>query len=317
MKRVGFLVFDGMTMLDFAGPAEVLGRASHYELVLFSPGGATVTAANRLPVAGTVLASPDEAAELDTVIIAGADDLPNRPMDAELLEAASVLATGARRVASVCTGAFILAELGLLDGRRATTHWRNARELARRYPRVRVESDTLHIHDGKFVSSAGITAGIDLALSLVEEDLGADVARNVAREMVVFMHRPGGQSQFAGTPDTPFARNPILRGVLSRVRADPAGAHTVITMASDAAVSTRHLGRLFRDELGTTPARWLEQFRMSTAQQLILEGQTVTAAARHSGFGSDESLRRAFDRYLNTTPTEYRARFSSTFRGAT
>lgn len=315
MKRVGFLLFDGMTMLDFAGPAEVLGRASDYELVLFSPCGGPVTTANGLPVAGTVPASPSAAADLDTVIIPGADDLPDRPMDAKLLKAASILVTGARRVASVCTGAFILAELGLLDGRRATTHWRNAGHLARRYPQVRVEADTLHIHDGKFVSSAGITAGIDLALSLVEEDLGADVAREIAREMVVFMHRQGGQSQFAGTPDTPVAQNPILRDVLSRVHADPAGSHTVITMATDAAVSTRHLGRLFREELGTTPARWLEQFRMSTAQQLILDGQTVTAAARHSGFGSDESLRRAFDRYLNTTPTEYRARFSSTFRG--
>lgn len=214
----------------------------------------------------------------------------------------------------MCTGAFLLAELGLLDGRRVTTHWRNARDMARRYPRIRVETDVLHVHDGRFVTSAGITAGIDLALSLVEEDLGADTARRIAREMVVFMHRPGGQSQFASPPNAPLVDNPILREVLARVQADPAGAHTVTTMASDAAVSTRHLGRLFREELGATPSRWLEQFRMSTAQQLILDGQTVTAAAGGAGFGSDESLRRAFDRHLHITPSEYRARFSSTFR---
>ncbi|HIW91960.1 MAG TPA: DJ-1/PfpI family protein [Candidatus Corynebacterium avicola] len=317
MTTVGFLVFDGMTMLDFAGPAEVLGRATNYELVLFSPRGGTVTAANGLPLAGTSIPTAEDAALLDTVIITGADDLPDRPKDHDLLgllDAAATLCNGPRRVASVCTGSFILAELGLLDGRRATTHWRNAREMARRYPRVRVDTDTLHVHDGRFVTSAGISAGIDLALSLVEEDLGAESTRDIAREMVVFMHRPGGQSQFAGAPNTPAAENPILREVLARVQADPSGPHTVATMASDASVSSRHLGRLFREELGVTPARWLEQFRMSSAQQFILEGQTVTAAARNSGFGSDESLRRAFDRHLRTTPSDYRARFSSTFR---
>lgn len=301
-------------MLDLSGPAEVLSRAAGYELVMFSPYGGDVTAANGLPVAGTRVASSADAALLDTVIITGSDTLPNEQWDPGLLTAAATLTDGPRRVASVCTGAFILAELGLLDGRRATTHWRNARDLARRYPRVRVEADTLHIHDGRFLSSAGITAGIDLALSLVEEDLGAATAREIAQEMVVFMHRPGGQSQFAGAPNIPTVDSPILRDVLAQVHADPTGPHTVTTMATSAAVSSRHLGRLFREELGTTPAQWLEQLRLTTAQQLILDGHTITAAARNSGFGSDESLRRAFERCLHTTPTEYRARFSSTFR---
>lgn len=314
MKRIGFLVFDGMTMLDLSGPAEVLSRAPGYHLTLFSPTGEGVIAANGLPIAGTQPATPEDVAELDTVIITGSDTLPADGWDPQLLHAARILTTSPRRVASVCTGAFILAELGLLNGRRATTHWRNARDLALRYPRVRVEADTLHVHDGRFLSSAGITAGIDLALSLVEEDQGAEVARQIAQDMVVFMHRPGGQSQFAGAPNMPAVENPILRDVIFRVHQDPTGAHTVATMAAEAAVSSRHLGRLFRDELGTTPAQWLEQLRLSTAQQLILDGNTITAAARNSGFGSDESLRRAFERRLQTTPTEYRARFSSTFR---
>jgi transcriptional regulator GlxA family with amidase domain len=258
--------------------------------------------------------TPSDAAALDTLIIAGSDTLPDEEWDPALLDAARVLTEGPRRVASVCTGAFILAEIGLLDGRRATTHWRNARDLARRYPKVKVEADTLHVHDGRFLSSAGISAGIDLALSLVEEDHGAETARDIARDMVVFMHRPGGQSQFAGPSETPMVESPILQDVISRVHADPTGSHTVTTMAADAAVSSRHLGRLFRDELGTTPAQWLEQLRLTKAQELILAGHTVTAAARNSGFGSDESLRRAFERRLHTTPTEYRARFSSTFR---
>lgn len=207
-------------------------------------------------------------------------------------------------MASVCTGAFILAHLGLLDGRRATTHWRNAPELARRYPKVRVQPDTLHVHDGRYLTSAGITAGIDLALSLVEEDLGAPTARRIAQEMVMFMHRPGGQSQFASHIETPTVHHAVLRQVLETVRFAPADEHTVASLARGAAVSPRHLTRLFHDELGITPARWLEQTRLAEAQRLLLDGHTVTAAARRAGFGSDENLRRSFDRRLHITPSE-------------
>ncbi|MDO5669443.1 MAG: GlxA family transcriptional regulator [Corynebacterium sp.] len=312
MKRVGFLVFEGVTMLDVTGPAEVLSRAGIYELILFSPTGAPVTASTGLPVTGTHPPLIDAA--LDTVIIPGSDSLADHPFDAAHLAAARILTTGPRRVASVCTGAFLLAELGLLDGRRATTHWRNAADLARRYPRVRVEPDTLHVHDGRYLTSAGISAGIDLALSLVEEDLDAAAARRIAQEMVMFMHRPGGQSQFASGVNTPSVQHPILREVMRLVEDSPAEPHSIATLAARAAVSERHLTRLFRAELGVTPARWLEQARLSTAQQLLLDGHTVTAAASRSGFGSDESLRRAFDRRLHTTPSEYRARFRSTFR---
>ncbi|MGP6175314.1 GlxA family transcriptional regulator [Corynebacterium sp. A21] len=312
MRRMGFLVYDGVTMLDMSGPAEVLSRAPGYELVMFSPQGGKVTASNGLGIADTL--PPEAAADLDTVIITGSDSLPDQPLPRELLDAAETLTATPRRVASICTGAFILAELGQLDGRRATTHWRNARDLARRFPRVRVEPDTLHVHDGRYLSSAGITAGIDLALSLVEEDHGPKVAREIAQEMVVFMHRPGGQSQFADVPHTPGVDNPILQSVLEKIYADLSGDHTVASLAKDAAVSPRHLNRLFQTELGTTPARWLEQLRLSSAQRLILDGHTVTAAARGSGFSSDESLRRAFERRLHTTPSEYRARFSSTFQ---
>lgn len=316
MRRIGFLVFDGVTMLDVSGPAEVFSRAPGYSLTLFSPHGGDITTAAGLQVGGTTRATA-EAGPLDTVIIAGADDLPYHPFDPALLEAASALAGSARRVASVCSGAFILAELGLLDGRRATTHWRDARDLARRYPRVHVEPDTLHVHDGRFITSAGITSGIDLSLSLVEEDLDAATARRIAQDMVVFMHRPGGQSQFASTPNVPVVESPILQSVMALIDADPTGPHTVAGLASAARVSTRHLARLFQEELGTTPGRWLEQLRLGEAQRLILDGHTITAAAAGSGFSSDESLRRAFLRRLRTTPSEYKARFSSTFRRAT
>ncbi|MEJ6018623.1 GlxA family transcriptional regulator [Corynebacterium sp. H113] len=313
MKRIGFLVFDGVTMLDLHGPAEVFGRARGYEMRVFSPHGGTVFAANGLPIADTEAASAAGATALDTVVITGSDTLPDEELDEDLLKATLQITKGVRRVASVCTGAFLLAELGLLDGRRTTTHWRNARDLAQRFPKVRVEPDMLHVHDGGFLSSAGITAGIDLALSLVEEDFGAEISRAIAQEMVVFMHRPGGQTQFAGSPNSPAVDSPILKSVLDRIFANPTGTFTVAELANDVAVSPRHLSRLFQAELGTTPIRWIEGFRLATAQRLILEGHTITAAARHSGFRTDENLRRAFDRRLHITPSEYRERFSSTF----
>jgi transcriptional regulator GlxA family with amidase domain len=251
----------------------------------------------------------DAAGPVDTVVVAGGDRLAERPVERELLDAAGLLAGRTRRVASVCTGAFVLAALGLLDGRRATTHWRHAAVLARRFPRVRVEPEAIHVRDGRYVTSAGISAGIDLTLALVEEDHGADVARAVARELVVFLRRPGGQSQFSTAAATPPARSALLGSLISAVLADPSGDHGLASMAARVAVSPRHLSRLFRAELGTTPARWLERIRLDRAQQLLLEGHSVTTVARDSGFGSDESLRRAFAHHLSTTPTEYRTRF--------
>ncbi|MFJ8435020.1 GlxA family transcriptional regulator [Kitasatospora sp. NPDC094019] len=311
--RVAFLVFDELTLLDLSGPLEVFHQAGAlglpYPTVLVSPRGGTVTASNGVTLAGTV--APAGTGPLDTLVIAGADHLATRGPDPELLAAAGALVARARRVATVCSGAFVPAALGLLDGRRATTHWRHAAALARRHPGVRVEPDALHVRDGRFHTGAGISAGIDLALALVEDDHGADIARDIARELVVFMRRPGGQSQFSTAAATPPARGELLRAVTEAVRADPAADHGLPAMAATAAVSTRHLTRLFRAELGTTPARWVERVRLDRAQQLLLEGHSVTSAARRSGLGSDESLRRAFAHHLGTTPSDYRRRFGT------
>ncbi|MEV6999671.1 DJ-1/PfpI family protein [Streptomyces sp. NPDC093982] len=312
--RVAFLVFDEVTLLDVSGPLEVLhqaGRLGHgYTPLLASPGGGDVTTSSGLTLARTVAAT--EVGPVDTLVVAGADRLAERRAEPELLSAAAALAERAPRVASVCTGAFVLAELGLLDGRRATTHWRHAKTLAHRHPGVHVEPDALHIRDGRYVTSAGISAGIDLALALVEHDHGADTAREVARELVVFMQRPGGQSQFSTALATPPARSDVLTSLTASVLADPAADHSVPAMAAAAAVSTRHLTRLFRTELQTTPARWVERVRLDRAQQLLLDGHSVTSAAHHSGLGTDETLRRAFARHLGTTPTDYRRRFATT-----
>lgn len=320
-RRMGLIVFDRVTMLDVSGPAEVLNKADvisaagaggehdGYKLMYISPAGGTVRTSSGMTIADTL--APAEVGALDTLMVAGAEHLATDPIDAGLLDAIGMLAEDSGRVASVCTGAFALAELGFLDGRRATTHWRHADRLARRYPKINVEPDIIHIRDGRYLTSAGITAGIDLALALTEEDLGADIARAAARDMVMFMHRPGGQSQFSAALDTPPSANRLLRDVLATVQADPAANHAVATMAASANISPRHLGRLFQSELGTTPARWIERIRLDRARQLILEGVPVTKASQLSGFGSDETLRRAFARHLHTTPTEYRARFAT------
>lgn len=311
--RVGFMVFDGVAMLDVGGPSEVLhqaGRFGHpYETVLISAHGGDVRTSSGPVLSGTVTAA--EAGRVDTVVVAGGDSLAEQPLDEKLLASTRTMASRAARVASVCTGAFVLAGLGLLDGRRATTHWRHVDTLARRHPRIRVEPNAIHVRDGRFVTSAGISAGIDLALALVEEDHGADATRSTAREVVVFLQRPGGQAQFC-EPTTPSTRSDLLRTLISSVLTDPAADHNLPAMARTAAVSARHLTRLFHTELGTTPARWVERIRLDHAQQLLLDGHSVTAAARHSGLGSDETLRRAFARHLGITPTQYRRRFATT-----
>ncbi|MFJ9347628.1 GlxA family transcriptional regulator [Streptomyces sp. NPDC101237] len=316
--RVGLVVFEGVTLLDVSGPSEVLHQAGRlagpYELVLVSPAGGTVTSSAGPALCGTVAAA--DAGPVDTVLVAGGDRLAERPVEEELLASVRGLTGPARRVASVCTGAFVLGELGLLDGRRATTHWRHADAFARRCPRVRVEPDAIHVRDGRYLTSAGISAGIDLALALVEEDHGAGVARDIARELVVFMQRPGGQSQFSTALTTPPARSDLLRGLVASVLADPTADHSLPSLAASAAVSPRHLARLFRAELDTTPARWVERVRLDRARQLLLEGHSVTSAAHRSGLGTDETLRRVFARHLGTTPTHYRRQFATTGGGS-
>ncbi|MFF0339734.1 GlxA family transcriptional regulator [Kribbella sp. NPDC004875] len=312
-RRVAFVVSDGVTLLDVTGPLEVLHQANQvantYETVLVSAAGGEVRTASGVALAGTI--TPAEAGPIDTVVVPGADGLVDRVPE-DVLAVTAALSERADRVASVCSGAFVLAASGMLDGRRCTTHWRHAGALARQYPKVTVEPDALHITDGRYVTSAGISAGIDLTLALVEADLGSDVAREVARELVVFMQRSGGQSQFSTAMATPPARSDSLRAIAETVVADPAGDHSLPNLAAAAAVSPRHLTRLFQNEFRTTPARWVERVRLDRARQLLLDGHSITTAARLSGLGSDETLRRAFARHLGTTPTEYRRHFQMT-----
>ncbi|MCG8965644.1 GlxA family transcriptional regulator [Streptomyces sp. CL12-4] len=314
--RVTILVYDGVKLLDVAGPAEVFGEANllgaDYRIALVSTTGADVTASigMRIAVDGSAATQPDPG----TFLMPGGDVYPSTPVTPDLVEAARELAARSGRVASVCSGAFVLGAAGLLDGRRATTHWKIADRLAARHPKTRVEPDAIYVRDGTVYTSAGVTAGIDLALALVEEDHGPDVSREVARSLVVYLQRAGGQSQFSAPLQGPPPRSPALRKVVDLVTADPAGDYSLAELATRLNVSTRHLTRLFRQELGSTPARYVESIRFDIAKSLLDHGYTATQAASMAGFPSYESLRRVFARELSISPAAYQRRFTTARR---
>ncbi len=238
-----------------------------------------------------------------------------RPIDPRLVAALRDLPTRTRRLASICTGSFILAEAGLLDGRRVTTHWRHARLLARAYPTISVEPDAIFVRDGDVYTSAGVSAGIDLALALVESDWGADLVRDVARSLVVYRKRAGGQSQFSTLVESDAPAESVLRRVTDAIAADPTADHNVKHLAALASLSTRQLTRLFQAELGSTPARYVETVRIDVARAALDAGRQVGETARLAGFGSAETLRRVFVNHLGVSPKAYRGRFRTTSGG--
>jgi transcriptional regulator GlxA family with amidase domain len=216
-----------------------------------------------------------------------------------------------RRLASVCTGAFFLAEAGLLDGRRATTHWAYCERLARRYPRVQVEADTLFVREGRIYTAAGVTAGMDLALAMVEEDHGREVALAVARELVLFLCRPGGQAQFSAQLAVQLAEHEPLRDLQAWILDHPREDLSVEALARRVAMSPRNFARVFTREVGTTPARFVTSVRVETARRLLEEtSHDLPAVCDRSGLGSPESMRRAFQRTVGVAPSRYRERFS-------
>ncbi|WP_344048038.1 GlxA family transcriptional regulator [Nocardioides panacihumi] len=310
------VAFDGVRYLDVVGPLEVFAVANEqgdfYAARIATAGGADVitTTGSRL---GADLALEDLAAEgIDTLLVAGS---PNWDLllDDNLVREVGRLAPSARRIVSVCTGTFALAAAGLLDGKRAGTHWRHAGALQKMFPQVEVDSSALFVRDGNTFSSAGIAAGIDLALALVEDDLGAEVARTTAKVLVVFLQRPGGQSQFSVWTSTPAVRNEPLRRVLDAVALDPAGDHSIPAMAARANFSERHLARLFEQHLGSRPGEYVEQVRLEVARAMLETGDdSLSAVAKMSGLGSEETLRRAFVKRFGVSPGAYRSRFRTT-----
>ncbi|MEV4604933.1 GlxA family transcriptional regulator [Amycolatopsis sp. NPDC049253] len=315
-RKLVFVVFDGVKSLDVAGPAEVFAEANlfgaDYALSYVSPSGAAAATStgSTMPVDGPA----ESVSRADTVVVCGGDILVGAPIDPALVAAIRLLRTRTRRLVSICTGSFALATAGALSGHRATTHWRHAQLFARAFPDVDVLPDALYVEDRGVFTSAGVSAGIDLALALVEADHGPDLARAVARSLVVFMQRPGGQSQFSAPLEIKPARTPTLREVVDLISADPGLDHSADRLADRVGVSARHLIRLFQAEFDLTPARYVEKVRLDHAKSLLDSGHNIEEAAAGAGFGSPETMRRTFVARLGLSPSQYRHRFKSTGR---
>ncbi len=317
-RRVVFVGFAGVQSLDLTGPWEVFAAAARlapeghgYDLVLASAGGRPVTSWSGLTMGPAVDLGRLRGA-VDTLVVVGGDGTRAALEDEALVAAVARVGARARRVTSVCTGAFLLGAAGLLDGRRATTHWSAAEALALAFPEVDVDADPIFVRDGHVWTSAGVTAGIDLALALVEEDLGPAVARRVARRLVVYLQRPGGQHQFSAPMAVQAAQRPALRELQAWIREHVDADCTVPALARQAGMSERTLTRAFRAECGTTPADYVEQVRVEAARQLLESTDlTVAAVARRCGFAGPQTLHRAFRRRTGVTPAAHRARFGA------
>jgi len=310
-RRVVFVVYPRITALDLVGPHEVFGAAGGYELVVAaSEAGQVVTSRGPGIVADRSLTSVRGA--VDTLVVVGGEGAFSASRDPQLVRAVSNLARRSRRVASVCSGAFVLAAAGLLDGKRATTHWAACERLAERHPQVQVEGERIFVRDGNVWTSAGVTAGMDLALALVADDMGQEVARGVARQLVMYVQRPGGQAQFSAQLRAQRAARDPLRELQSWIGEHPAENHSVERLAARAAMSPRHFARVFRSDVGCTPAAYVEQVRVEVARRLLeTTALSIDEVAATAGFGTTETLRRAFARRVGASPTEYRDRFRS------
>ncbi len=313
-RRVVVLAFPGVELLDVAGPVNVLTAATR--LVPSKPGYAIEVAALRaglVPTAGGLEIGASRKASalrgsIDTLIVPGGLD----PLEGgrALVAPLARLAPRARRVVGVCSGAFLLAEAGLLRGRRAVSHWAGCAALQARHPDVKVESDAIFVRDGHVWTSAGVTAGMDLALALVEDDMGARVALAVARWLVMYLRRPGGQSQFSAPLAAQAAERPPLQALIAWVRNNLRADLSVGSLARRAAMSERNFARVFTTEVGLTPAAWVARVRLEAARSALeLSTRPVKGIAAACGYHSPEALHHAFQRSLGATPLAYRARF--------
>jgi transcriptional regulator GlxA family with amidase domain len=320
-KRIAIVAYDQMQTLDLTGPLEVFAIAARlhreadrnaprlYESEILAPAAGAITTSSGIRILADRPFTAARAA-IDTLIVAGGD-MRGVMGNPQLLQWLRRMQPRVRRLASVCTGAFILAEAGLLEGRRATTHWRWAAEMAARYPRVGVEPDALFIRDGNIYTSAGVTAGMDLALALVEEDHGHRLALAVARQMVLFLKRPGGQTQFSSHLEAQSLPRGTLKDlpewILDNLDADL----SVEALAQRMAMSPRNFARVFTRELGVTPAKFVERARIERARRVLEEegSAPMESVAAACGFGSAERMRRSFQRRLRVVPHDYRKRF--------
>lgn len=315
MRTITMLAMPGVQLLDVSGPMDVFAEANvqsgREEYAL------RIVGLEAMPIRSSsgVRLLPDSSIgdalpKSNTVLVAGCPHASQIELTAELKQWLHVSCLAAKRYGSVCSGAFLLAAAGLLDGRRITTHWAVAAELEQTYPKIHVDADALHLRDGPVRTAAGVTAGLDLALALVEEDLGRDIAMKVAGQLVMFFKRPGGQMQFSRHGEAEPGGRSALQQVQRWVMANPSQDHSVANLAERAGLSPRHFARIFQQELGVTPAAWVEAARITVARQMLEDGhhqpKQVAAAC---GFADVDTLRRAFMRQIGISPAAYRRRF--------
>ena len=313
-RRVLVLAVEGAQSLDVLGPVEVLDSATDrapgagYRVEIVAPGGGAVTFSNGVTIQAKPL--PDPPPRHDTLVIAGGRGTREAIEDEKLVAWVAAASPRARRTVSICTGAFLLAEAGLLSGRRAVTHWRWCDTLSDRHPDLTIDADALYVRDGDIWTSAGVTAGIDLTLALVEEDLGREVALSIAQELVVFLRRPGGQAQFSQALAVQQATRPALRELQAWIAGNLDADLSVAALATRANLTERSFARAFQREVGQTPAAYVEALRIERARMLLEDGaESLEVVARATGFRSAEVLRRAFHRRVGVSPAAYRERF--------
>jgi transcriptional regulator GlxA family with amidase domain len=315
-RRIVLVAFPDVQLLDVSGPSEVFSLADRaapgaYAIELVSLGGEPVRASSGL----TLLAHSSTVAcrgAIDTLVVAGGLGARDAARDERLVAWIRLAARRSRRVSAVCTGAFLLARAGLLDGRRATTHWAACDALQRNYPSIDVQPDPIFVRDGNVYTSAGVTAGIDLSLSLVEEDLGRRAALDIARALVLFVRRPGGQAQFSAGLAGQAAERPSLRDLQDWIADNLDQDLSVTALAVRSFMSPRNFARVFGREVGLTPAAYVESVRIERARVLLeTTALALEEVAARCGFGTPETLRRSFARRLRVSPSEYRSRFTA------
>ncbi|MDT5229650.1 MAG: hypothetical protein QOI39_150 [Mycobacterium sp.] len=318
-RKVLIVGFPGVQGLDLVGPFEVFTSASlamsgqgkeGYQPVVASVDGRPVTTETGLTFAAVELPDPSE--PVDTLILPGGRGVHAARQDPRVIDWVVAAAPQARRVVTVCTGAFLAAQAGLLDGCRATTHWAYTDQLAREFPEIDVDPDPIFVRSSATVwTAAGVSAGIDLALALVEDDHGTEVAQTVARWLVLYLRRPGGQTQFAAPVWVARAKREPIRAVQDAVESEPGRAHSIDELARRAAMSPRHFTRVFTDEVGEAPGAYVERVRTEAARrQLEQTDDTVVAIAARCGFGTAETMRRNFIRRIGVSPDQYRKTFA-------
>jgi transcriptional regulator GlxA family with amidase domain len=316
-RRVVFVIFDGFQSLDLAGPHEVFQCAGTlsggYCCQIAAPRAGPVRSGSGMLVHATYGVADLDPGAIDTLVVTGGGGVDQARHDPALVGWIAAAGAGARRVTSVCSGVFLLAAAGLVTGRRVTTHWARGEQLSREHPELRVDCDPIFIRDGRVWTSAGVTAGMDLALALVEDDLGREIAHAVAQEMVLFLRRPGSQSQFSVPLWSAQPRTDPIRSVLSAIHTEPGARHGIADLAGQAGLSPRHLQRRFTAEIGIPPAAYVERVRIEAAQRALAgTDDPVETIARRCGFVTAETLRRAFHRNASVAPSDYRNRFRST-----